>query len=351
MKSKGQTQLRESKGAFVSATDGDGRDIPDHDVACPMCGYNLRGLSLSRCPECGFECTWQDLLSPDRRVPYDLFEYAPRRKLIALLRTLGLCVARPVSLWRRLQPQHPWRPKRLLILYLVCALPLLVGLSIDWITIGVRIHNESLAARPGQTGIWNGTSPGISAQLLSERRAWLQREYGSLQAFLDYEAPLAPSMRFFERMIEECARATKYAVILVAWPLLTFGSLSLYRRSVQRYQVHRSHLARVAVYAHVPMFWLGMLFSLCIMLALWKAPEIVTRHTWRPPLFFQWFLIRADRTTEHAVLWLAVSSLCCSTALLIVACRHYLRIPRPIAGVVASQILILLALMAWKLSG
>ena len=25
------------------------------DVACPLCGYNLRGLTASRCPECGRE--------------------------------------------------------------------------------------------------------------------------------------------------------------------------------------------------------------------------------------------------------------------------------------------------------
>lgn len=27
--------------------------LADRDVSCPMCGYNLRGLTSARCPECG----------------------------------------------------------------------------------------------------------------------------------------------------------------------------------------------------------------------------------------------------------------------------------------------------------
>jgi hypothetical protein len=29
--------------------------LRERDVACPLCGYNLRGLSSARCPECGRE--------------------------------------------------------------------------------------------------------------------------------------------------------------------------------------------------------------------------------------------------------------------------------------------------------
>lgn len=29
--------------------------VADRDVACPSCTYNLRGLTTSRCPECGRE--------------------------------------------------------------------------------------------------------------------------------------------------------------------------------------------------------------------------------------------------------------------------------------------------------
>lgn len=32
------------------------------DLHCPGCKYNLRGLTRSRCPECGLEFRWEDLL-------------------------------------------------------------------------------------------------------------------------------------------------------------------------------------------------------------------------------------------------------------------------------------------------
>jgi hypothetical protein len=28
------------------------------ELSCPLCEYNLRGLTDSRCPECGFAFTW-----------------------------------------------------------------------------------------------------------------------------------------------------------------------------------------------------------------------------------------------------------------------------------------------------
>jgi DNA-directed RNA polymerase subunit RPC12/RpoP len=34
-----------------------------HDVRCPACGYNLRGLSEARCPECGKRFTLDELFN------------------------------------------------------------------------------------------------------------------------------------------------------------------------------------------------------------------------------------------------------------------------------------------------
>lgn len=35
----------------------------DEDIPCPKCQYNLRGLTVPRCPECGFHFEWKDLPS------------------------------------------------------------------------------------------------------------------------------------------------------------------------------------------------------------------------------------------------------------------------------------------------
>jgi hypothetical protein len=39
------------------------RFLAEHDVHCPRCGYNLRGLSSAKCPECGTDAGW-GLFSP-----------------------------------------------------------------------------------------------------------------------------------------------------------------------------------------------------------------------------------------------------------------------------------------------
>src|SRR5687768_8144850 len=85
---------------------------PDHDVACPLCGYNLRGLADPRCPECGYAFTWEDLLDPARQKHPYLFEHHPRRNIVSFVRTLigGL---RPRRFWRTLNPAMPSRPFRL----------------------------------------------------------------------------------------------------------------------------------------------------------------------------------------------------------------------------------------------
>ena len=37
------------------------------EICCPLCGYNLRGLSEPRCPECGHRFEWHTLIDPAER--------------------------------------------------------------------------------------------------------------------------------------------------------------------------------------------------------------------------------------------------------------------------------------------
>ena len=46
----------------------------NHDIPCPSCGYNLRGLSLDRgCPECGLKIVAASL-SPEARAKIQSIE-------------------------------------------------------------------------------------------------------------------------------------------------------------------------------------------------------------------------------------------------------------------------------------
>src|SRR6185369_5341829 len=40
--------------------------LAGRDVACPKCGYNLRGLKQGQCPECGREIEWSDIPGNER---------------------------------------------------------------------------------------------------------------------------------------------------------------------------------------------------------------------------------------------------------------------------------------------
>src|SRR5262245_35806158 len=85
----------------------------DASVLCPLCEYDLRGLTEPRCPECGSRFTWDELRDPAKKLHPHLFEHHPERNLGSFVRTL-VGGWTPWRFWRTLQPVQPSRPKRLL---------------------------------------------------------------------------------------------------------------------------------------------------------------------------------------------------------------------------------------------
>ena len=49
------------------------------NIECPLCLYNLRGLTEPRCPECGHQFRWRTLLDESGWRHRYLFEHHPRR--------------------------------------------------------------------------------------------------------------------------------------------------------------------------------------------------------------------------------------------------------------------------------
>jgi len=70
------------------------------DLSCPRCGYNLRMLTGSRCPECGLDFDWAEVIAAaDDRRACPLFEYQWRKRPIrSFLHTVWLTM-RPKRLW------------------------------------------------------------------------------------------------------------------------------------------------------------------------------------------------------------------------------------------------------------
>ena len=55
------------------------------EVRCPLCNYNLRGLSEPRCPECGYSFDWPEILDITRRKHRYLFEHHPEGNIGSFL--------------------------------------------------------------------------------------------------------------------------------------------------------------------------------------------------------------------------------------------------------------------------
>src|SRR5437660_519589 len=71
------------------------------EVHCPRCGYNMRMLTGSRCPECGLDFDWgQIIAAAQERLESPLFEYQARKRPVrSLFATLWLAM-RPRRLWK-----------------------------------------------------------------------------------------------------------------------------------------------------------------------------------------------------------------------------------------------------------
>lgn len=67
-------------------------------IPCPLCEYDLRGLTEPHCPECGYCYTWGELDDPARRFHPYLFEHHPDANAWSFGKTL-LGGLKPSAFW------------------------------------------------------------------------------------------------------------------------------------------------------------------------------------------------------------------------------------------------------------
>jgi hypothetical protein len=72
------------------------------EVRCPRCDYDLRLLPQPRCPECGLQFKWAEVIAAaQKRLECPLFEYRWRdRPIRSFFITISLATL-PWRLWRR----------------------------------------------------------------------------------------------------------------------------------------------------------------------------------------------------------------------------------------------------------
>lgn len=296
--------------------------IAADDVPCPMCDYNLRGLTEPRCPECGFTFDWPDLLDPKRRKHKYLFEHHPERNVWSFLRTaVGGLV--PWKFWRSLRPEQPSNLRRLVLYWLVSAMCIPIvyaGLFAMYCAVIAPHHRAVRAA--------------MTANLVTPAGQQAIRNFGSAQTFLDYYAPVPPSRAFFRRVWVDLTEGVdspgRSALILMplffAWPWVTAMALMIFQSTMRRARVRTAHVLRCCLYSLDVGLWFALVAGICIVGTLVDA----------------YFLASNLRMLSAAGIAIICSAVCLTLLALvrlILAYRLYMRLPQAVATVLLATIL------------
>ena len=158
----------------TTAVSGDAVDwstIPD-DVECARCGYNLRGLERSRCPECGLEFDWEEVLNPNLRPhPYLYEHHGGRRKFRRLIRTV-VASWKPWRFWRTMRMTHQRFPGRLAAYAVILAVLGAAGActAVALTTLGAALYQYTSSAPPilstGAPTVWSGGPQLVATYML-----------------------------------------------------------------------------------------------------------------------------------------------------------------------------------------
>ncbi len=262
------------------------------ELHCPMCAYNLRGLTEPRCPECGYQFARAELSDPERRDHPYLFEHHARQWYWSFWRT-AIGGLRPIKFWKGLGPQQKSRPGLLLIYWLAA---MAVGFA------------SVFAGRCVEIWRW-------AAQM---HAAWPNSRMPTYKQMVEVVLPMDLSW---------------WAILLFPyWPVATLLVLQIFRQSMKRAKVGRSHVRRVVAYSSDGAMWLAIIgFPIYALLG------VASSHNFRRIYVFDAF----DRI-----------NLCVAGGLVVIGCwmafriyvgyRFYLRFDRPFLTILASQFIVVL---------
>ena len=311
------------------------------ELACPLCGYNLRGLTDPRCPECGFAFRWADLLAAGRdRHPW-LFEHGRGRNVRTFLSTYAR-TALPRRFWRTVTPANPVHVGRLIVYWLIASLPMVAIAAAPVPGQVVRLARRNLAMR-ALYGQLLTTAP-LGGHLLTAA------EVARHQAQIDAEIP-APWSVAFVRQAWSAVHLTpdRYrvaaAAVTVAWPMLSVVALLLFPASMRRAKVNVGHVMRAAVY--------GCDFGLltCIVAAVVFSPaapsgiSVYAVNPRGPPTLVSLVPSGPFPPRDMPLLLVILGCAIVATYRLTIAYARYLRFDRPLLTVMAAQVVVLLSVV------
>ena len=289
-------------------------DAASADLACPMCEYDLRGLPEPRCPECGYAFDWADLLDPTRRKHKYLFEHHPQHNIWSFCRTaVGGLV--PWRFWRSLRPEQPSNVRRLIVYWLITTAGMFILPLGLFAAMCIPLHRNNARARPGM----------IASAKNPQEISWIKTYYGSVDAYLEEMAPVAPSAAFFAKVWRTnwtwtVVIAAVAGACFIAMPWLTVLSLMIFQSTMRRTKVRSAHVLRCCLYSFDGAWWYGLLMAVVVAGLIYDATQSARFQKYTP------YAPTVIRFTSTALLIF-------SAVKLLLAYHLYMRFPRPAATV------------------
>jgi hypothetical protein len=277
-----------------------------HDVLCPLCEYNLRGIRDPRCPECGYPFSWPEVLDPTRRLHPYLYEHHPERSFRSFVSTAvhGLL---PKRFWTSLNPVQPSRPARLTRYWLICLMWYLAA-AFAWSAITGGLEQQRAIAQSSSYYSMLITQyrqqladPDLTADQRSSYQAALQ---GALA-----QQPNPGLVSLTQYSAQELIPLLLVSTTLFVWPWATLLTLMIFRWSMRRARVNPTHVRRCCLYSFDGLWWIGVLLIFSSVVGQGLIMLMIPVGAWK--------LVRAY--------------------------QYYLRFDRPFLTVLASQIIVMLA--------
>lgn len=303
------------------------------DLRCPLCEYNLRGLSHPRCPECGFAFQWEELIRGKREKHPYLFEHHPRRNIWSFCKTYWRDW-RPRRFWKEINPAHRVRSRRLFLYWMLSTLPLSLALLAPflwslWDVYRAPPSPVSTWTYPHSV-IWSTTLPSglitpavpsvaVPAPPTPRSVTWA---YASAVSNVVVPAPPTPVAMSFANLVrlawdikEFQAAFVSEIFAVLAWPWLTLLCLLIFVQSMRRAKIRKRHVLRVIVY--------GCDFTLFMLVILVAGKDARWSSGWP----------------------MVVAAVCAAITLyrLYFAYARYLRFDHPFLTVLSTQIMVFLA--------
>lgn len=309
-------------------------ELSSESINCPLCDYDLRGLTEPRCPECGHRFDWEELRQHAREKHPFLFESYPDRNAWSFGKTL-LAGWRPARFFTVLKPHERIRPLRLLLYWMLTS-ALLVVLSLPVFVRQVLAVHTRLAEQ-GMVVVrmyqqMPPNDPMYKAIITS---------YGSMAAYAaqvthpSWRLSVIQSMRMqpYQMPIEPLL------IALLAWPWATLAALMLCRASLKQARVRSSHVLRCVIYSCDAAMLFGAALALLPPNNLYEAMESLPRPIARFiafPFLLPVFAIAVIFGGYVAYrLWQAH--------------KRYLRLPHALPMALASQVIVGLCLLVYAM--